>query len=213
MKTPLNKGFSAHGPEDAKDLATVLEIETRPAMNTTSLQTSSEAGKTSGSSEVRHASSSSIDLPIGAHLVTQRRGYEHHGIYVGNGRVVHYAGFAGSAHRGPVEEVDLARFAAGRPLSIRSTPSARYVGDEAVRRARSRLGENRYRLLTNNCEHFCAWCLLGESRSEQVHCCLRHPRAGVHALVCLVKAFVENGAKSGEAAAQLGQLAQLEQLA
>ena len=144
----------------------------------------------------------SIDLPIGAHLVTQRRGYEHHGIYVGNGRVVHYAGFASSAHRGPVEEVELNRFAAGHALTIRPPPSARYVGDEAVRRARSRLGENRYRLLTNNCEHFCAWCLLGESRSEQVHCCLRHPRAGVLTLVCLVKAFVERAARNDQAAAQ-----------
>jgi hypothetical protein len=157
------------------------------------------------SSDVRTAttSSSTIDLPIGAHLVTQRRGYEHHGIYVGNGRVVHYAGFAGSTQRGPVEEVDLSRFLAGHPLSIRPTPSARFVGAEAVRRARSRLGENRYRLLTNNCEHFCAWCLLGESRSEQVHGCLRHPRAGVLALVCLVKAFVESGAKGREVAARL----------
>jgi hypothetical protein len=158
-------------------------------------------------SVVPPAMSMTIELPIGAHLVSQRNGYEHHGIYVGNGRVVHYAGFANSSRRGPVEEVDLSRFVAGHSLSIRSTQSARYVGDEAVRRARSRLGENRYRLLTNNCEHFCAWCLLGESRSEQVHGCLRHPRAGVHALVCLVKAFVESGAKShekvGRIAAQL----------
>lgn len=158
------------------------------------------------SSEERDAhcdEASTIDLPIGAHLVTQRQGYEHHGIYVGNGRVVHYAGFASSAHRGPVEEVELTRFAAGHALTIRATPSARYAGDEAVRRARSRLGENQYRLLTNNCEHFCAWCLLGESRSEQVHCCLRHPRAGMLTLVCLVKAFVERAAKNGHAAVQL----------
>ncbi|WP_176060614.1 lecithin retinol acyltransferase family protein [Paraburkholderia sp. BCC1876] len=147
---------------------------------------------------------STIDLPIGAHLVTQRRGYEHHGIYVGNGRVVHYAGFASSTHRGPVEEVEIERFAAGHPLTVRATPSARYVGDEAVSRARSRLGENRYRLLTNNCEHFCAWCLLGESRSEQVHCCLRHPRAGMQTLVCLVKAFVESGSRGVQTGAQLG---------
>jgi hypothetical protein len=37
-----------------------------------------------------------------------------------------------------------------------------------VRRARSRLGERHYHLLRNNCEHFCNWCQLGESRSEQV---------------------------------------------
>jgi hypothetical protein len=39
---------------------------------------------------------------------------------------------------------------------------------EVVRRARLRLGENRYHLLTNNCEHFCEWCIRGESRSLQV---------------------------------------------
>jgi hypothetical protein len=195
--SPLNKGLSAHGPDDAKALATVLDIEARPAMNTNPLPASSQ------DRDACRDEASTIDLPIGAHLVTQRRGYEHHGIYVGNGHVVHYAGFAGSAHRGPVEEVELTRFAAGHPLTIRSTPSARYVGDEAVRRARSRLGENRYRLLTNNCEHFCAWCLLGESHSEQVHCCLRHPRTGMHALVCLVKAFVESVAKDGHVTAQL----------
>ncbi|MBC8747320.1 hypothetical protein OKW43_001487 [Paraburkholderia sp. WC7.3g] len=151
--------------------------------------------------------SSTIDLPIGSHLVTQRNGYEHHGIYVGNGRVVHYSGFAGSAHRGPVEEVELTRFAAGHSLSVRATPSAIYAGAEAVRRARSRLGENRYRLLTNNCEHFCAWCLLGESRSEQVHCCLCHPRTGVRALLCLVKAFVDSGTRNQHGVAPLAQLA------
>ncbi|WP_316867889.1 styrene monooxygenase/indole monooxygenase family protein [Ralstonia mannitolilytica] len=31
-------------------------------------------------------------LALGAHLITPRLGYWHHGIYVGNGKVVHYAG-------------------------------------------------------------------------------------------------------------------------
>lgn len=44
--------------------------------------------------------------------------------------------------------------------------------DEFMRRARSRLGEDRYRLTTNNCEHFCAWCITGDSRSDQVDCWL-----------------------------------------
>jgi len=125
----------------------------------------------------------------GAHLVTQRRGYQHHGIYVGAGKVVHYAGFAASAHRGPVCEVSLAQFAGGQTVTVHPHPLPKFAGDEAVRRARSRLGENRYRLLTNNCEHFCAWCLFGESRSEQVHACLTKPAAGLHALLCLVIAF------------------------
>ncbi|MGF6917215.1 lecithin retinol acyltransferase family protein [Paraburkholderia sp. 40] len=173
-------------------------------MNTQTLDTRDDDPQSAAACDT---ASSTIDLPIGAHLVTQRNGYEHHGIYVGNGRVVHYSGFAVSAHRGPVEEVELARFAAGHSLSVRATPSAIYVGTDAVRRARSRLGENRYRLLTNNCEHFCAWCLLGESRSEQVHCCLRHPSTGMRALLCFVKAFVESGARNEHRVAQLAQLA------
>jgi HRAS-like suppressor 3 len=43
-----------------------------------------------------------------------------------------------------------------------------YSPEEVVRRTRSRLGENDYRLLTNNCEHFCSWCLNGVSHSAQV---------------------------------------------
>jgi hypothetical protein len=136
---------------------------------------------------------------LGAHLITQRRGYEHHGIYVGGGKVIHYAGFAKSAHRGPVEEVALEAFAGGHAVAVRPHPFPKFSGEETVLRARSRLGENHYRLLTNNCEHFCAWCLLGESRSEQVHACLTHPRTGLHAALCLVSAFVANRMKIGRA--------------
>lgn len=115
-----------------------------------------------------HARSASECFPLGAHLVTPRRGYVHHGIYVGAGRVVHYAGLSRSLLGGPVEEVSLERFAAGRPVSVKRSPSTRYAGAEVVARARSRIGEDRYRLITNNCEHFCAWCVSGDGRSEQV---------------------------------------------
>jgi hypothetical protein len=121
--------------------------------------------------------------PLGAHLVTPRRGYWHHGIYVGEGRVVHYAGFDQSRRRGPVEEVSLARFAAGQQIWVKPDLRSKYAGLEAARRARSRIGENHYRLLTNNCEHFCMWCLHGEHRSEQVEALLTQP------LVALCIAF------------------------
>lgn len=107
--------------------------------------------------------------PLGAHLVTPRFGYVHHGIHVGGGRVVHYAGLSRLLLlRGPVREVTLAAFAGGRPVAIKFRPRPRFSPDEIVARARSRLGENRYRLTSNNCEHFAEWCLSGESRSEQV---------------------------------------------
>ena len=103
----------------------------------------------------------------GTHLMVYRRGYTHHGIYLGGGRVVHYAGRI-KYPRGLVEETSLAEFAEGRALRAEKRPAVRFDGDEIVRRARSRLGERRYDLLRNNCEHFCNWCRLGENRSFQV---------------------------------------------
>lgn len=81
------------------------------------------------------------ELPLGTHLVTERRGYSHHGIYIGGGKVVHYAGFCASLRCGPVEEISLERFASGHGFSVQLEPCARYIGMEAVQRALSRLGE------------------------------------------------------------------------
>jgi hypothetical protein len=106
--------------------------------------------------------------PLGAHLVTPRRGYTHHGIYVGQGRVVQYGGFSLGLRRGPVEEVSRSQFAQGRAVWIRRERSGGLEPDEVVRRARLRLGEDRYHLVTNNCEHFCEWCVCGEHRSYQI---------------------------------------------
>lgn len=109
-----------------------------------------------------------VNLTIGSHLMTARLGYTHHGIYAGAGKVVHYAGLSLSLHRGPVEEVVFAEFAQGHPVWIGSGADARFAGQEVVRRAYSRLGEDHYRVISNNCEHFCMWCLYGESRSHQI---------------------------------------------
>lgn len=109
-----------------------------------------------------------VNLTIGSHLVTERLGYMHHGLYVGAGKVVHYAGLSRSLHRGPVQEVTLEAFAHGHPIWVRQSLGARFACREAVRRAYSRLGEDYYRLISNNCEHFCMWCLYGENRSEQI---------------------------------------------
>ena len=115
------------------------------------------------------------ELPMGAHLTTSRRGYIHHGVYVGGGRVVHYAGFSGFWQCGPVEEVSLSRFCAGREVRIVNHAVTVFSPEDIVRRARSRLGESDYRLLTNNCEHFCNWCLSGISHSAQVQRPLQLP--------------------------------------
>jgi hypothetical protein len=95
---------------------------------------------------------------------------------VGGGKVVHYKSVVQRLRRFPVEEVSLAAFARGRPICVRSQREPRFDLNEVARRARSRLGENRYRILSNNCEHFCEWCLRNEHRSYQVESLLALPR-------------------------------------
>jgi hypothetical protein len=106
--------------------------------------------------------------PIGSHIVTPRQGYTHHGIYVGERRVVQYGGLSRSLRRGPVEEVSLSQFAQRREIRVRLYESSHFDPEEVICRARLRLGENRYHPLKNNCEHFCEWCVRGEPRSYQV---------------------------------------------
>jgi hypothetical protein len=113
---------------------------------------------------------------LGAHLVTPWMGYAHHGIYVGDGKVVHYGALMYDIIRKPVEEVTLECFAGGRPVFVISHAEACLDAAEIISRARSRLGEKKYRLLTNNCEHFCEWALHGVARSFQVETSLAFPR-------------------------------------
>src|SRR5216684_1520337 len=129
---------------------------------------------------VRHSSNRHPTVPVGqtaglrhepalgTHLVASRRGYTHHGVYVGRGMVVHYAGLSGLLRSGPVEEVTIRRFSMGRAVGMVQERESTFSPQEIVLRARSRLGENEYHVLRNNCEHFCNWCITGRSRSRQV---------------------------------------------
>jgi hypothetical protein len=131
-----------------------------------------------------------IDLRRGAHLATQRRGYVHHGIYIGNGKVIHYAGLSRRLCRGPVEIVSVEDFAAGFGFEVIAHLRVQYSGLEVVRRALSRLGERNYKLLTNNCEHFCMWCLFGQARSEQIEACLHNPAHAMAVIAVLAVCMV-----------------------
>jgi hypothetical protein len=108
-------------------------------------------------------------MKTGDHLVTPRIGYTHHGLYVGDGRVIHYAGFADGLSKERIEITSLARFSDGHGISIRKHSSRLYKRKKSVERALNRLGENAYNLLFNNCEHFVNWCIEGEHNSPQVN--------------------------------------------
>ncbi len=130
------------------------------------------------------------DLPLGSHVVTPRRGYLHHGIYVGGGNVVHYSGLTNGLHTGPVEEVPLDRFTCGRAVWVRCHARVNFDSREVIRRARSRVGDNHYRVFSNNCEHFCEWCLHGEHRSYQVEAWTSFPSRAMDATGRLIRKLV-----------------------
>lgn len=126
------------------------------------------------------------ELPFGSHLITPRNGYIHHGIYLGAGEVIHYSGLFGGLHGGAVKILPIERFSAGKTVQFRRDPKPQFSTDEVVRRALSRLGENRYRVLTNNCEHFCNWCLYGRSTSAQVRVFLTRPLFAIRLLLSII---------------------------
>lgn len=90
--------------------------------------------------------------------------YKHHGIDVGDGSVIHY--------RKPseiIEQTSWDTFSRGNSVYVREYPQGFcFIPDVVVKRAFSRLGENKYNLLFNNCEHFATWCKTGVSESQQV---------------------------------------------
>jgi hypothetical protein len=97
--------------------------------------------------------------------------YQHYGVYIGNGKVIHVAPLEGqeiSMENGVIHETTVERFLNGRALKIDTNIEKNFSDNEIVQRARSRLGEKGYDLLTNNCEHLARWCVTGENISYQV---------------------------------------------
>ena len=133
-----------------------------------------ETGRTTATGQEWFLAADAVP-PLAAHIIVSRTWYAHHGIHVGEGRVVHYRGLSRGWRAGPVEEVSLAEFSRGRPIRVRSHDGG-YSIETVVARARSRLGEDGYRLLSNNCEHFCEWCAHGRNRSLQIEQWLARPR-------------------------------------
>lgn len=150
-------------------------------------------------------------------LAIKRVGYSHYAVYIGNGKVIHYAPSGNqrflkqSIHEADFWEFtrnqtffDILQFPQFHFLPKHSTKDTRkndcmeiqfpgreklqiiddrigelisqldkteyhlYTPEETIARARSRIGETKYRLITNNCEHFAMWCKTGVKESLQV---------------------------------------------
>ena len=59
-------------------------------------------------------------------------------------------------------------FACGRSTRVTNPDATMTERAMAVQRALSRVGERRYSLTGNNCEHFATWCATGIAISQQV---------------------------------------------
>ena len=82
----------------------------------------------------------------GTHLVTTRGLYTHHGIYIGNGQVIHYSGLANGFESGDICQTSLEEFENGCPSSVRHHKNA-FAPEIIIQRAQSRLGEDEYHLV------------------------------------------------------------------
>ena len=100
--------------------------------------------------------------------------YYHHGIYCGEDMVIHLWDRQGNKKHARVQRTSLQAFVEGctqeevTPEIILYENGVCYEPEEVVRRAESKLGETKYNLASNNCEHFATWCKTGRHKSSQV---------------------------------------------
>lgn len=141
-------------------------------------------------------------LRAGDVIGVSRGAYEHYAIYAGDGKVIHYAGettdFKGkvSIHEALFDEFlkgssdyFVISFEGRYPVKIYSSIKFisggcfdccdikwkdQYSPEETLKRAYSRIGETKYSVIKNNCEHFALWCKTGTAESTQVRLIARY---------------------------------------
>ncbi|WP_373601137.1 lecithin retinol acyltransferase family protein [Paraclostridium bifermentans] len=98
--------------------------------------------------------------------------YKHFGIYINDDCVIHYDGKIDDRFLREmcIRQTTLDRFLASKDsFSIYNFNCSDIDACEVVSRAKSRIGEENFNLIFNNCEHFGLWCKTGVSKSNQVN--------------------------------------------
>jgi hypothetical protein len=114
--------------------------------------------------------------------------YRHFGIEMPDGRICENS-LPG------IRIVSFDDFARGRPTQVRNPAAGPAERARAVERAASRVGEHRYSLTGNNCEHFANWCATGIAVSHQVAAVVKVAAQLVFAAAwALMAAFVARAA-------------------
>lgn len=116
--------------------------------------------------------------PKSGDMIRVKAGTIHHyGVFVSDSEVIQF-GLAPNARPGlkdsdiEVLATDIDTFLAGQFLEVaefdRKEKKNHPTPEEAVAKARARMGEKGYHILYNNCEHFAYECVSGKHYSEQV---------------------------------------------
>jgi len=111
-----------------------------------------------------------MDSYKGKHLVIKKvaGSYTHHGLGLGDGRVIHYSGLSDNlTNAGVIEEISLEDFTKNKDIIVKEHSDRKFDFDEAIIRAHLRIGEEQYHVLHNNCEHLVEWCINGKHFSQQ----------------------------------------------
>ncbi len=115
--------------------------------------------------------------------------YEHYGVYIGEGKVIHYH-MKNSEIKLTVQETDIEEFLGGAstffildceyrqphksaPIKYREAEEIFskvkvFSPEDTIKRAKNKIGEGEYNLFLNNCEHFAIWCKTGIRQSHQI---------------------------------------------
>ena len=127
-------------------------------------------------------------MGVSDHLeVARQHGlFKHHGIDLGDGTIAHYLK-GRQIIRSALEE-----FCSGQRFNVVSHKNAS-PSELTLKRALSRIGEERYNLLFNNCEHFANWCKTGKHRSHQMEDWLNKSSFGAIAIGQLMPAAFFSG--------------------
>ena len=109
-------------------------------------------------------------LNQGDHIYVRRKSllYSHHGIYAGEGIVIHFKGAEKEKKDPVVRKTEIEKFLKGGKLKRRDYKK-RLPHAETLRIAKEHLSKTGYSLAFNNCEHFATYCAIGKKRSKQIH--------------------------------------------
>lgn len=117
-----------------------------------------------------------IDAYPGAHIRVKVKNFYHHGIYIGDNRVIQFGlpeAMYSDASSIKVLNSTLKEFM-GSSLFYevyvfsKKEEKKKYSDDIIVKNALNYVGQGNYNILTNNCEHFANKCIFGENKSSQI---------------------------------------------